>query len=96
MRYFKRLILTFILSALLFFCTNTINPIFALSIFILQTISKSDLGGISQISELLNAETKIVIIILFLTFLISTIILMLMQRILILCINSYKIKEKQD
>lgn len=52
MRYFKRLILSIILSALLLSCTDFLNPAFAISIFVLEAISKSDLGSVSSISQL--------------------------------------------
>ncbi len=95
MRYFKRLILSIILSALLLSCTDFLNPAFAISIFVLEAISKSDLGSVSSISQLFaNAEISIVVIILVTTILFSTLILMIIQRILILCINSYKIENK--
>ena len=95
MKYFKRLILSIILSALLLCCTDFLNPAFLISILVLEAISKSDLGSVSNISQLFaNAEISIVVIILATTILFSTIILMLIQRILILCINSYKIENR--
>ena len=95
MKYFKRLILSIILSALLLCCTDFLNPAFLLSIIVLEAISKSELGSISEISELLaNAEISTVVIILITTILFSTLILMIIQRILILCINSYKIENR--
>lgn len=97
MRYFKRLIITFILSTIIFICTDVLKPSFKLILFIISSIFNiGNIENITSLEQLLQAPTNIIITTVLLEIAIITIILMLIQRILILCINSYKIKEKQN
>ncbi len=96
MKYIKRLIISIILSILLLTCTDFLSSAFKFTTTLLATLAIIDNTEIINFSDLVDAGTNAFLLIFVTTIIFVTIILMLIQRLSIICIHAYKKEPKEN
>lgn len=96
MKYIKRLIISIILSIFLLTCTDILSSSFKFTTALLATLAIIDKIEITNFSDLVDAGADISFLIFVTTIIFVTIILMLIQRLSIICIHAYKKEPKEN